>query len=243
MSKEIKRICLWSSPRNVSTALMYSFAQRSDTTVVDEPLYGYFLKESRVDHPGKEEIISAMECNFEHLISNKLLGEYPTPIVFFKHMTHHMVGDISSEFMGSMFNLFFIRDPKLILNSYAKVIEKPTLNDIGIKLQKQYLDIAKAKNYSYAVLDSADLLKNPEKLLAKLCDILQIPFEKKMLAWTAGTRKEDGIWAKYWYANVHQSTGFEKYEGKEIILPKPLEKIHQEAKPYYDYLIKHTLKI
>jgi len=36
------RINLWSSPRNVSTALMYSFAQRLDTTVVDEPLYAYY---------------------------------------------------------------------------------------------------------------------------------------------------------------------------------------------------------
>ena len=33
------RIALWSGPRNVSTALMYSFRQRPDTTVIDEPLY------------------------------------------------------------------------------------------------------------------------------------------------------------------------------------------------------------
>ena len=35
------RLNVWSGPRNVSTALMYSFAQRSDTRVVDEPLYAY----------------------------------------------------------------------------------------------------------------------------------------------------------------------------------------------------------
>ncbi|MEC8460369.1 MAG: HAD family hydrolase, partial [Bacteroidota bacterium] len=28
---KVKKIMLWSSPRNISTALMYSFAQRSDT--------------------------------------------------------------------------------------------------------------------------------------------------------------------------------------------------------------------
>ena len=42
----IKRICLWSGPRNISTALMYSFAQRSDTIVYDEPFYAYYLKNS-----------------------------------------------------------------------------------------------------------------------------------------------------------------------------------------------------
>ena len=39
----MKKICLWSGPRNISTALMYSFAQRDDTRVVDEPLYGHYL--------------------------------------------------------------------------------------------------------------------------------------------------------------------------------------------------------
>ena len=38
------RIQLWSGPRNVSTALMYSFAQRPDTRVVDEPLYAHYLR-------------------------------------------------------------------------------------------------------------------------------------------------------------------------------------------------------
>jgi hypothetical protein len=38
---ECLRLSVWSGPRNVSTALMYSFRQRSDTVVVDEPLYGH----------------------------------------------------------------------------------------------------------------------------------------------------------------------------------------------------------
>ena len=61
----IKRICLWSGPRNISTALMYSFAQRSDTLVYDEPLYAYYLKNSNAKkyHPGTKEILSSMENN------------------------------------------------------------------------------------------------------------------------------------------------------------------------------------
>lgn len=41
----IKRICLWSGPRNVSTALMY-LAQRADTVVYDEPLYAHYLSKT-----------------------------------------------------------------------------------------------------------------------------------------------------------------------------------------------------
>ena len=43
---DIKRICLWSGPRNISTALMYSFAQRDDTAVYDEPLYAHYLSKT-----------------------------------------------------------------------------------------------------------------------------------------------------------------------------------------------------
>ncbi|MGD8481270.1 MAG: sulfotransferase family protein, partial [Gammaproteobacteria bacterium] len=50
----MKRVCMWSGPRNVSTAMMYSFAQRPDTRVLDEPLYGHYLKSSGARHPGRE---------------------------------------------------------------------------------------------------------------------------------------------------------------------------------------------
>ena len=36
-----KAICLWSGPRNVSTALMYSFAQNDGVDVVDDVLGKY----------------------------------------------------------------------------------------------------------------------------------------------------------------------------------------------------------
>ena len=34
-----------SGPRNISTAIMYSFAQRPGCSVFDEPLYGIYLKD------------------------------------------------------------------------------------------------------------------------------------------------------------------------------------------------------
>ena len=58
-----KIICLWSCPRNISTALMYSFSQREDTRVFDEPLYAHYLKVSNVNHPGKETILKALNNN------------------------------------------------------------------------------------------------------------------------------------------------------------------------------------
>ena len=51
----IAKICLWSGPRNISTALMYSFAQRPQCKVFDEPLYAHYLsnisEETKAKHP------------------------------------------------------------------------------------------------------------------------------------------------------------------------------------------------
>ena len=46
-------VCLWSCPRTISTALMYSFSQRNDTIVYDEVLYPYYLKITGKKHPGE----------------------------------------------------------------------------------------------------------------------------------------------------------------------------------------------
>lgn len=81
----ITRICLWSGPRNISTALMYSFAQRADTRVFDEPLYGYYLSQTDADeyHPGAKEIMDDMETDGNKVIE-MMMGNHDKPIVFLK---------------------------------------------------------------------------------------------------------------------------------------------------------------
>ena len=58
-SLEPIRIAMWSGPRNLSTALMRSFGNRPDTAVSDEPFYAHYLKATGIDHPGRDEILSA----------------------------------------------------------------------------------------------------------------------------------------------------------------------------------------
>ncbi|MEM7513903.1 MAG: sulfotransferase family protein, partial [Bacteroidota bacterium] len=128
------RINLWSGPRNVSTAMMYSFAQRADTTVVDEPLYAHYLVQTGLPHPGREDVLATQQHAAEEVVRNVLLGEYTTPVAFFKQMAHHLVA-MEEDFMKGMKNVLLIRDPKFVIHSFAKVIPEPTLQDIGIARQ------------------------------------------------------------------------------------------------------------
>ena len=238
-----KRINLWSSPRNVSTALMYSFAQRADTMVVDEPLYAHYLDKttSLAVHPNANEILATYENDGNKVIENILLTPYPTKeIVLFKQMTHHLIS-LDLGFLRKMTNVLLIRNPIRIIASYAKVIPNPTIADIGIKMQYELFQYLDSNNHTPIVLDSKTLLQNPKKTLIKLCQRLNIPFDENMLKWEAGTRKEDGIWAKYWYATIHQSTGFLPYVEKNIKLPKNLSNLAKECQTYYNFLFENVI--
>lgn len=235
------RINLWSSPRNISTALMYSFAQRTDTTVVDEPLYAYYLShtDSEAEHPGVPEIMASQSSDGEEVVREIILGNhYPTPVVVHKQMTHHLM-ELDRTFLHQCRNVLLIRNPRAILASYTKVVQAPTPYDIGIPQQLDLYQYLINHDLLHAIVDTSILLQNPQQVLRQLCKSLDIPFTEKMLSWDAGPRPEDGVWAPYWYHNVHSSTGFKPYVKKEINLPDQLEELAQTCMPAYNELLQN----
>ncbi len=236
-----KIICLWSCPRNISTALMYSFGSRKDTDIYDEALYGYYLNKSGLKHPGYKEIIHNMEINSNKVI-NQIILKPKKNINFHKLMTHFLI-DIDLDFLKKVKNIIFIRDPKQIINSYNKVIPNPTMQDIGLKKQYELYNHLIETNNEAIVLDSSILLKNPKETLEILCDRLDISYSNKMLIWSKGPKKEDGIWAKYWYKNVHKSNGFNKYKRQEYFLSQKNQKLAQDCEKYYNFLLSKAIRI
>lgn len=238
----IKRINLISSPRNLSTALMYSFAQRVDTKVVDEPLYAYYLSCTNVDHPGQAEILESQAQDPKEVIEEVILGNYDQPILFIKNMTSH-IKEIEEEFLEQLTNIIYIRNPKQIIASYAQVVEAPKASEIGTIRQYELFQKLQKKGNKPIVLDSSILLEAPKLALEKLCAACGIPFYIEMLTWKAGPILEDGVWAKNWYANVHKTTGFKKQKTSDRALPKHLVPLYEELKPYYDKMYASAIKI
>lgn len=232
---------LISGPRNISTALMYSFAQRKDTQVIDEPFYGYYLTLSGADHPGREEVLATQPHTAEGVFRNLQSVTADKPLIFIKNMAHHLEG-IPFDFMKNIVNILLIRDPGQILASYNEVRKNPTVADIGLKQQLEIYNYLSGNGHPPVIIDSNEVLGNPKKALMKLCSSLSVPFESSMLSWPAGPRPEDGIWAKYWYSNVHRSTGFEKQPTSTRHLPDHLIDVYTEALSYYTELHKNALK-
>jgi hypothetical protein len=233
-------IHLISGPRNISTALMYSFAQRPDTQVMDEPFYAVYLKLTGLNHPGREQVLQTLDQDPRRVFKLIHQQEQQHGNVFVKNMGHHLQG-FDYQQIKNYQNIFLIREPSQMLYSYAKVREQPTLNDIGLKQQAEIFRWLQAEGEQPLVLDGNELRKNPAKVLNELCTRLQLPFTHSMLSWPAGPRAKDGCWAPYWYANVHQSTGFRPTDDLVPILPENLEAIKEASVPYYNFLKKHAI--
>jgi hypothetical protein len=62
-----------------------------------------------------------------------------------------------------------------------------------------------------------------------------------MLAWPAGPRDTDGVWAKHWYADVLRSTGFEPWRPRAGELGPELARVHAACVPLYEVLARNRL--
>jgi hypothetical protein len=223
------RIAMWSGPRNLSTAMMYSFGARNDFAVMDEPFYAPYLAESGITHPMTDEILRAHETDPARVADSCRDGG--TPHLYMKHMPHHMLPGFPMDWAEDCVNVHLIRHPARVIASYAAKREAPTLEDIGFVQQTQVYN-----QLGGIVIDSTDIRAQPEVMLRALCAAIDLPFDPAMLHWAAGPRPEDGIWAQHWYGAVHQSTGFAGAEGPLPDVPPALQPLLTGALPHYSGL-------
>jgi hypothetical protein len=237
------RLAMWSGPRNISTALMRSWGNRDDCVVVDEPLYAHYLAATKKPHPGAAEVIAAGEADWRKVAFQLTNEVAEKPIFYQKHMTHHLLPTMGREWLADLTHAFLIRHPREVLASYVKIVETPELEDTGFPQQAELFEWAwKHTGRVPPVIDAADVLRDPRRVLGLLCDALGVSFQEAMLSWPPGPRATDGVWAKYWYAEVEKSTGFRPYQPRHIELPERLEAIYAECLEDYELLYPHRLR-
>ncbi len=221
---------------------MYSFQNRGDTTVFDEPFYAHYLTtHPEIFHPSREEIINSQSSDFTELIDELIFDSYETENMFIKNMAHHL-DQCDWSFLKPLKNVFLIRNPRQLIASFAKVIPEPRMLDIGLELQYSIYNYVKENGAEYHIIDSGEILKDPKIILTQLCERLNIKMMDKMLNWPTGPRKEDGVWAKHWYTNVHKSTGFAKQKTSSRPFPEKLKGLLEKAESYYDLLYSQSIK-
>lgn len=187
---------------------MYSFGSRPDTEVLDEPLFGHFLRVSGVHRPSREEVLATMSTDVREItdrIHQPLAEDHQ--IRFLKNMACHLRA-WPVETLAHHVHLLLIRHPVKVLRSYRAHMESPTLEDLGYAYQLEWREHCEESGWPVAVLDSDQIVQSPESSLRALCNFCGIPWRSEMMHWPAGGRKEDGVWAKYWYHRVHATEGW-----------------------------------
>lgn len=237
------RIAMWSGPRNISTAMMRSFENRADAQVVDEPFYAAYLAATGLDHPMRDEVLASQPQDWRAVVAG--LDALDGPVVYEKHMAHHMLDGMGLEWTADRANAFLIRDPAEVLASYTVKRADVTLDDIGVVRQAElFAREADRLGRAPPVVRGSDVLADPEGMLGALCVALGVAFDPAMLAWPPGRRDSDGVWAPAWYDAVERSTGFAPPERRDPpALPDALRAIADQARPHYEALERHRLRV
>ena len=238
------RLAVWCCPRTVSTALMRAFENRGDTFVCDEPLYAHYLATTGKRHAFADEVVRSQPTDWRE-VTAWLTGPVPEGrrVFYQKHMGHHLLPNIGRDWLDTLTHVFLIRDPRELLPSLAAKLEDFELLDTGYPQQLELFErVARRSGSPPPVVDSGDLLRDPEGVLRALCEAVGLDFTERMLAWPPGPRPTDGVWARHWYGNVEGSTGFAPYRSQRAEpLTGPLAELEAHCRESYERL--HALRL
>ena len=234
-------IAMWSGPRNLSTAMMRCFANRSDVQhVMDEPLYASYLYRTKKNHAMYDEVIASQEIDYS--IAAQTCTNNTQGICFQKHMVQHIDFDQNNDWILELNNFFLIRKPELVIPSFLIKFPGGDLEDLGFKQQIDIFNyIKKQTKKSPVVIDATDIRNNPTKFLPKLCKKLSIQWDSSMLTWTPGLKEYDGVWAKHWYHSVENSDSFKPEETSKEPLSDRAKQLVEQANIYYQQISKYKI--
>lgn len=237
------RVAMWSCPRTVSTALLRSFVQRGDTEGVDEPFYAHYLAATGREHRMREEVLAALPLDWRQVVSRILTADCAKPVQFVKHMAHHLEGGVETDFAleDGMVNLFLIRHPREMLPSLLSDLGHLEWMDVGYGQQLDLFRKLRSAGRCAAVVDSTELLADPESMLRSICAVVGLEFDPVMMTWPAGRHPSYGVWAPVWYAKVETSTGWRKHVPKTAAFPEELEALYPRALEAYEELYAAAL--
>lgn len=236
------RIVMWSCPRSLSTALLRSWSRRSDTTVLDEPFYGAWLRERSAVHPGAalhpgtEALLQNLDTD-RFQVAQTLRSGSPTPLQYEKQIAQHVTVPFVKRQMPDVRHAFLIRHPARQLTSLAKVLGEFPLEMSGWPMLEEL--------YAFfgggaPVLDADDLSRDPARALRSLCDALQVTYDDAMLTWPSGKHEAEGSWGANWYEAVRASEGFTPPDPLPEIAPA-LWSHFERALPMYERLYTQRL--
>lgn len=238
-------LAMWSGPRNISTAMMRAFGNRSDTSVIDEPFYAFYLVRTGRADPGREEVIASQPTDWPDIVESITASVPENRALYYqKHITTHMLPEIPLDWLASLEHCFLIRDPASVIVSYTDKRPDGSIDDLGYRQQYRIYEYVRNElQQDPPVIDSGRFLAAPAQQLQTVCQRLDLAFQPAMLQWEPGIRPTDGIWHKHWYANVAHSSGFVSQQSRPPpSLTDDQRRMAEQCEPFYRKMLDAAIK-
>ena len=244
-----KIIALWAVPRSTSTAFEWMMRQRGDLDCLHEPFgEAWYQGEDplwpRFTDGEKTTPKLTIESVWDDIQSRAQAGP-----VFLKDFPHYINHMWTPDFLSNFTHAFLIRDPaKTITSMFNKWPDFDEL-EVGFPEQRALFDLLTALNgVAPPVIDSDDLLEEPEAITEAFCDAVQIPFKPEALSWEAGGDPSAHSWwdGGSFHANLAQSTGLKRQERRYVEIddaPERGRRVHRRMLPHYAHLYRHRLTV
>ncbi|MEL6415607.1 MAG: sulfotransferase family protein [Pseudomonadota bacterium] len=242
-----KTIALCAVPRSTATAFEWMMRQRGDLDCLHEPFgEAWYQGENplwpRFTAGEKTTPGLTLERVWEDIQARAVDGP-----VFLKDFPHYINHMWTPEFLSHFTHAFLIRDPaKTISSIYNKWPDLDEL-EVGFPEQRALFDLLTALNGTPPpVIDSDDLLEDPDGMVAAFCAAVDIPFLADAMRWEpVGDPSAHSWWdGGSFNANLAQSTGLRPQVRRYTEVadaPERVQRVHRRMKPHYDHLYQHRI--
>lgn len=242
-----KILALWAVPRSTSTAFEWMMRQRGDFHCLHEP-YG------EAWYQGEDPLWPRATKSSPRTpgltltgVTEKLQTLAAAGPLFIKDFPHYIDHLCNDEWLSLFRHSFLIRHPaKTITSVYDKWPDFHE-KEVGFAEQRALFDrLADKCGTPPPVLDSDDLLEDPEKMVALWCDSVGIPQIPEALHWEPGARDEVSWWdGGSFHANLRNSDGLKAQKRRYIEIddvPQRVKGIYETCLPHYAHLHAFRLR-
>ncbi len=167
--------------------------------------------------------------------------------VFIKDFPHYIKHMWTNDFLDHFNHSFLVRDPAKVVTSMYKHWPDFHLVECGILEQRELFDrVADRLGTAPPVIDSDDLLEDPQGIVAAYCQAVGIPFIAEALSWEPGDRSEVSWYdGGSWHSNLRNSDGLKPQPRKYIDIseaPDRVKEIYEIVLPHFDAVHRHRLQ-
>ena len=244
-----KIIALWAVPRSTSTAFEWMMRQRGDLDCLHEPFgEAWYQGEAPLWHRYTPGEVTTPGLTLDSVWDNIQARAAKGP-VFLKDFPHYISHMWTPEFLAHFTHAFLIRDPAKTITSMHDKWPDFHEGEVGFPEQRALFDLLWALNGAPPpVIDSDDLLDDPEKVTEAFCKGVGIPYLSEALTWEPGGDPSEHSWwdGGSFHANLANSTGLTRQTRKYINIddsPARVQQVYRRMIPHYQRLYEHRVTV